>query len=79
MKFPDIRTLFTVNLDSYLRTYSSAYAATGAFMFFICADRVVTIEIIFFRRNNMAFRTEMNTKQTFFAYFLVNFNISLQN
>jgi len=79
MKFPDIRTLFTINLDSYLGANSSAYGATSAFLFFIRADRMVTIEIVFFCGNNMAFGTKMNTKQAFFAYFFINFNRSLQN
>jgi hypothetical protein len=79
IKFPDISTLFTVNLDSYLRTHGSAYAATGAFLFFICTDRMVTIEIVFFSGNNMTFWTKMDAKKAFLADFFINFNISLQN
>ena len=79
IKFPDISTLFTINLDSYLRAHSGAYAATGAFFFFICADRMITIKIIFFSGNNVSLGTKMYAKKAFLTDFFINFNISLQN
>jgi hypothetical protein len=77
--FPDISILITVNLDSYFRTHRRAYGAAVAFLFFIRADRVIAVRIVFFCGNNMTLGAKMNAEQAFFTDFFVNLNISLQN
>jgi len=79
MLFPDIKNLFTVNLNSYIRAHGGAKRAAVAFLFFICANRTVSLRIIFFSCYNMTVGAEMNAEVTFFAEFSVYFYESFQN
>jgi hypothetical protein len=79
MLFPDIKNLFTVNLDSYIRAHGGAKSTTVAFFFLVNADRSISMSVIFFAGDDMSVGADMNAEVTFFAEFSVYFYESFQN
>jgi hypothetical protein len=79
MLFPDIKNLFTVNLDGYIRAHGGAKRAAVAFFFFINADWSVSLRIVFFAGNDVRVEADMNAEVAFFAKFLIYFYESFQN
>jgi hypothetical protein len=72
--FPDINTLFTIDLYSHFRAHRCADSATVALLFFVYADRTIALGIIFRCWHNMTFRAKMNTQKAFFTNFFINLN-----
>jgi hypothetical protein len=79
MLFPDINTLFTVNLDGDFRAHNGTKCTAGAFFSLISAYGMVAAGIIFFRRYDATLLTGINAKMTFLAKFFVDYNITFQN
>jgi len=76
---PDIKTLFTVNLDCHIRAHGGANRTAVAFLFFVDAYGMIPLGIICFGRHDVAFRAEMNAEMTLLAKFLLYLDISFQN
>jgi hypothetical protein len=72
MLFPDINTLFTVNLNGYIRAHRGADAATRALGSFVDGHRPIALNVIFLGGYNVIFGTEMNAQMAFLAEVLVN-------
>jgi len=77
--FPDIKTLFTVNLDGYFRAHDGTQGAAGAFLALFGADGMIAAGVVFLRRGNAAFRAGVDAKMALLAEFFVNFYITFQN
>jgi len=77
--FPDIKNLFTIDLDGDIRAHGGAKRAAVAFLFFVDADRPVSLRVIFFSGNNMALGTGNDAQVAFFAKFFTYFYESFQN
>jgi len=77
--FPCISTLFTVNLDSDIRTGNRAQGAPRAFLpLFLETDRAVTPGIVFVGGGDQALFARSNAEMTFLAEFPVDNDMSLQ-
>jgi hypothetical protein len=79
MLFPDIKNLFTVDLNSYIRAHGGAKRAAVAFFFRVNADRPVSLSVVFFAGYDMRVGADMNTQVAFFAKFFIYFYESFQN
>ena len=79
MLFPDINTLFTVDLDSYFRAHDGTQRTAGAFLSLISAYGMVAAGVIFCSGHNAAFWAGINAKMAFLTNFFVNFNVTFQN
>jgi hypothetical protein len=77
--FPCISTLFTVNLDSDIRTGDRAQGAPRAFPpLFLETDRAVTPGIVFLGGDDQTFFTCMDAEMAFLAQFPVDNDMSFQ-
>jgi len=76
---PDIKNLFTVDLDGNVRTHRRAKSAAVTFFFTVCADWAVSLGVIFFSGDDVSFRAGNNAQMAFLAEHLVYFDKSLQN
>jgi hypothetical protein len=79
MLFPDINTLFTIDLDSYFRAHGGTQHTAGAFLSFGSRNGMVAAGVEFFCGNNAAFRAGINAKVAFLAEFFIYLNVTFQN
>jgi hypothetical protein len=77
--FPDINTLFTVNLDRDFRAHNCAKCAAGAFLSLISGNRMVAAGIIIFGRYDTTLLAGVNAKMAFLAKFFIYFYVTFQN
>jgi hypothetical protein len=77
--FPDINTLFTIDLDSHFRAHDGTKCTSGAFLSGGYGYRMVAAGVIFFCGNNTALGAGINAKVAFLAIFVVYFNVTFQN
>jgi hypothetical protein len=67
MLFPDINTLFTVDLNRYFGTHGGTDGTTVALFCIINTHRPVSLRVIFFRLGDMTFGTKMNAEEALLA------------
>jgi hypothetical protein len=77
--FPDIKNLFTVDLDGDIRAHGGAKSATVAFFFVGGADRAISLRVVFFPGNYVALGAGNDAQVTFFAKLFIDFYESFQN
>jgi len=79
MLLPDIRNLFTVDLDSDIRAHDGAKSAAFAVVFVVGADRAISLRVVFLSGNYVAVGAGNDAQVAFLAKRLVYFYKSFQN
>ena len=74
--FPDINTLFTVNLDCHIRTHRRADRAAVAFLFFIDGHGTVSLGVELRGGHDMTLGAEMDAQVAFLAQVFFDFYIA---